>query len=61
LWGLTRPRGAEAVPTEEVEAAVKALRKARDEGEWRRALDALEKATRKLRRQGKEEGNSRSS
>ncbi len=57
LRGQTRPRDAEAAPTEEVEEAVRALRKARDEGELRRALDALEKATKKLRRQMNEEGN----
>jgi hypothetical protein len=61
LRGLTRPRDAEVAPTEEVEEAVRALRKARDEGELRRALDALEKATKKMRRQVHEEGNPRSS
>ena len=61
LGNLTGPRDAEAAPTEEVEDAVRALRKARDEGELRRALDALEKATKKLRRQLKEDGNLRSS
>jgi hypothetical protein len=54
---LTRPHDAEAAPTEEVEAAVRALRQARDEGEWRRALEALERATKKLRRQMKEDSN----
>jgi hypothetical protein len=61
LGDLTRPHDAEAAPTEEVEDAVRALRKARDEAELRRALDALEKATKKLRRQMNEDGNPRSS
>jgi hypothetical protein len=61
LADLTRPRDAESAPTEEVEDAVRALRKARNDGERRRALDALEKATKKLRRQVNEEGNPRSS
>jgi hypothetical protein len=45
----TGPAGAS--PDEEIDAAVKAIREARDEDARRRAVDALEKALRRLRQE----------
>jgi hypothetical protein len=50
------PRGAS--PDEEIDAAVKAIREARDEDAKRRAVDALEKALQRLRQQRKSAENS---
>lgn len=53
--GGKRPGGPPpgASPDEEIDAAVKAIREARDEDAKRRAVDALEKALKELRQQRK--------
>jgi RNA polymerase sigma factor (sigma-70 family) len=55
-WELARPEAA-LDPLKEVEAALKALREARDPAARRRAADALQKATKKVQDQLKPAGS----